>query len=535
MARPGLPSGMKIKLVKIKKTLPPIIRWERELREILSKAGKVLKARIQLPDLQKLRDLFTRQDSITVIEIGPNWLKSAQVERGSKGPRIIQMRARELLSSSDGEISQAIKNLFEDLRLNPNHLITSIPRESVTIRYLSLPSTKETELREMVGFQASRQVPFNPEDLVFDYKVIGSPHEGYSWVMLVVAQREKVERCLKLLQDAGLEPERIGLSSEALFDFYLAYKASQDQATEGCIALIDVDLSSTSLELIDEGKLLYTRSIPLGIHHLLQGRRSEPLHELLKEIGLSLRAYQKEKRGERPEKLVLSKSPPLPQLKRELKKEIGLPVEVIDPFKGIEGVTPIDWSQEISPLSVLGLAVGHPGISMDLLPQEVKEKRKAQSRKRELIRMGLTLSLIAMVSFGLFYHSSLRENSYLDHLTSQVELTQPLARRVELMKERVDLFQDQMDRRGSVLDVLRELYRIIPHSISLRTFIYEKNRSVTLKGTAIALSDCFELIPKLEASSLFKGVTVKYASKRKMGRGELTDFQISFYVTKEGG
>ncbi len=525
---------MKIKLIKIKGILSPIIHWGREFREIFLKVGGALKSWIRFLDLKRLRDLFTRQDSITAIEIGPCWLKVAQVERGSKAPQTIQLWAKEFPSSSDGEISQAIKNLFRDLRLNPNHLVSSIPRESVTIRYLSLPSTKEAELREMVGFQASRQVPFNPEDLVYDYNVIGSPQEGYSWVMLAIAQKERVKRCLKLLQDAGLEPERIGLSAEALLDFYLAYKKSRNQAEDGCIALIDVDLSSTSLELIEEGKLLYTRSIPLGIYHLLQGKKSESLSELLKEIGLSLRAYQKEKRGEKPEKLVLGKSPLLPQLKRELKKEIGLPVEVIDPFKEVGGEIPKAWSQKISPLSVLGLAVGHPGKTMDLLPQEVKEKRRVQIKKRELIRMGLTLSLTVAVSLALFYHNTLEQNSYLNYLTSQVELTQPLARRVELMKERVDLFQNQMDRRGSVLDVLRELYRIIPHSISLRTFIYEKNRSVTLKGSAKALSDCFELIPKLEASPLFTGVTVKYASKRKMGKGELTDFQISFYVTKEG-
>jgi len=510
---------MKIRVANVKGMLS---HWGREFSS--------LKLRIRLPDLKRLPRLFARQDSITAIEIGPCWLKLAQVEGGSKSHQTIQLWAKELPSSSDEKISQAISQLFKDLKFSPHHLVTLLPRESVTVRYILLPSAKEAELKEMVRFQASRQVPFTPEDLVYDYKVMGSPQEGYSRVMLAIAQRERVERCLKILQDTGFEPERIGLNSEALLDFYLAYKASQDQATEGCIALIDVDLSSTNLVLIERGKFLYTRSIPLGVDHLSKGDEGE----LLREIRLSLKAYQKEKRGKSPKKIFLNKSPLLAQLKKGLNKEIGLPVEVVDPFKEVEGATYIDWNQRISPLSALGLVVGHHGRAIDLLPQGVKEKRKAQIKRRELIRLGLTISLIVMVSFGLFYHRSLRENSYLNYLNSQIERTEPLAKKVELMKQRVELFQNQMERRGSVLDVLRELYRIIPHSISLRTLVYEKNQSVTLKGTAKALSDCFQLIPKLEASPLFRGVTIKYASKRKMSKGELTDFQISFYVTRGG-
>ena len=500
------------------------------MRQILSRAGRNLKAWTASPQLGKLLSPFTQQNFVTGLEIGSHYLKVAQVEKGSRGPRIIKLWAEEFPSPSDEEISQAIRDLCKDLSLNSNHLVSSIPRGSVTIRYILLPSDKKAEIREVVQFQVSRQVPFNKEELVYDYKIIGSPQDGYSWVMLAIVQKKRVEESLRLLNDAGLQPEKIGITSEGLLDFYLAYVGSQDRATEGCIALLYVDLFSTSLELIDKGELVYTRSIPLGIHSL--GQRN--LSELLKEIRLSLKAYEKESRGEMPEKLVLNENALLPQLKRELKREFGLPVEVIEPLKEMGKAVPITWSRGISPLSTLGLAIGHPGKAMDLLPPEVKEKRRTRIKKRELIRMGLTWSLILAISLGLFSHKTSEQKAYLDHLTSQVELTEPLATKVELMKERVGLFQNQMDRRGSVLDALSELYRTIPHSISLRAFIYEKNRSVTLKGSAKALSDVFELIPKLEASPLFRGVAVKYASKRKMGKGELTDFQISFYVTKEG-
>ena len=94
------------------------------------------------------------------------------------------------------------------------------------------------------------------------------------------------------------------------------------------------------------------------------------------------------------------------------------------------------------------------------------------------------------------------------------------------MNNNINIIKKQLDMRGTSVDVIRELYRLIPANISLTIFDFEENKSCTLRGTSDELSNVFAFITILENSQYFENVTVRYATKRAVKRKTLTDFEI---------
>ena len=68
----------------------------------------------------------------------------------------------------------------------------------------------------MVSFEITKQIPYSADEVISDYKIIGSDAEGYSEIMLVVVHKAEVDRLNDLLQQLGKKPAHIRFSSDAL-------------------------------------------------------------------------------------------------------------------------------------------------------------------------------------------------------------------------------------------------------------------------------------------------------------------------------
>ncbi|MDD2654815.1 MAG: PilN domain-containing protein, partial [Candidatus Omnitrophica bacterium] len=119
------------------------------------------------------------------------------------------------------------------------------------------------------------------------------------------------------------------------------------------------------------------------------------------------------------------------------------------------------------------------------------------------------------------------------YLDSKLGEVGPVARKVEDTTKKMELIRDQLDYSNSGIDVIYELYNILPSSMSLNVFNLDEKGDLTLQGVSNQMSDIFSFQSKLEKSKNFKNVEVKYASKRMTSQGEVTDFRITCQVGKE--
>ena len=130
-----------------------------------------------------------------------------------------------------------------------------------------------------------------------------------------------------------------------------------------------------------------------------------------------------------------------------------------------------------------------------------------------------------------YFHLFLEQ--YLKYLDAKFNEVGPIAKRIEDTTKKLELIREQLDYSNSGIDVIYELYNILPSSMSLNVFNLDEKGNLTLQGVSSQMSDIFSFQSKLEKSKNFKNVEVKYASKRMTSQGEITDFRITCQVGKE--
>jgi Tfp pilus assembly PilM family ATPase len=150
-----------------------------------------------------------------VVEIGRDWLKIA--ETGCTGRNVTFSRLHiERIGEDDASLPDCVKTACRELKLVGKRTLLALPRHMVNVRILKLPSTDPDEVAGMVELQMARQTPYSKNEILTDYRVLGVESEGYTRVLLAIAQHGAVRNHVSVLEEAGLDVEQVCLSSEGV-------------------------------------------------------------------------------------------------------------------------------------------------------------------------------------------------------------------------------------------------------------------------------------------------------------------------------
>lgn len=458
----------------------------------------------------------------TSIEINERHLKLAQISSKGGQVKVVACVYKELSSSDLEGGAKALQQILREHNIRPRHVILSIPRHSVTIKNVKLPSKNLAELDEMAGFQAVKQIPYSKEEMAYGFNVIGADPEGYSKVMLVICHREVIERPIEILRSCGLSPEKVTLSSFGLLNWFNFNNELRKQSETSPVILVDCDTNSSDVAIIHMGKLVYTRGLTFGYAEGMSYH-----NRLADEIDKTLPTLEKESELARPTHAVFTGNvSESALLKSESEGALNMKIQFVDPFKLASlSIAPAfqPYVTQASYSSLIGTAIGEEEV--DLLPKALKLEKSAKIKKRELtISVILTFAVITSISFTAWNKIHQKE-LILNNVESKLSQTAPFAQEIEKMRMATEVITYQLKKKSEALDVLNELHKIIPPQIYLILYTYDEEKA-ELKGTANALSDVFKLVTVLEDSPSFKNVEVRYATKRKIGEQELVDFEI---------
>ncbi|MBU0477277.1 pilus assembly protein PilM [bacterium] len=451
---------------------------------------------------------------ITGIEIGQNSIKVVQGISEWKKSRIkiITLLTEEI--KNNDEKQEKLKHIINNLMIKPKKVIACIPRSLVTVRYLNLPSTSEREIAHMVQFQAEKQLPYSKEELVTAFKVIGSNKDGYSRVMLVLVHQDVINNQLKLLGDLKLNPEYIELSSQATASAFIKEHPGKNKA----VAFIDIDIFSVDIQVIFNGELVYTRNISLS-----ENRRQE---SLLEEITKSLNSYNKDNKEITS---IFISGKVHNKLMENLSKSFEWPVEIFNPVENLalhKEKFSIANQSETSLCSIVGLIENFPNVLLNVLPDEIKTQKQVREKRKNYLVLASQCIGILFLILSVFMRILYDKQNTSKWLDIEIKKTNPIAKEVNKRAERLRVIKEQIDTRNSCLDILHELHKIIPDTISLSTLDYQLNNTLKIKGQSKALSDALGLIDILEKSSYFKNVQLKSSNMRRLRDMEVADFYI---------
>lgn len=185
----------------------------------------------------------------------------------------------------------------------------AVPSSAVITKVITMPANLgDQDLESQIQIEADQYIPYALEEVNLDFEVLGATERNPETVdvLLAASRSENVEVRMAAAQMAGLIAKVMDVEAytvENVYPFFGLPNGSDDHKT--VVAVVDVGATMTSINVLEAGKLVYTREQPFGGKQLTE--------EIMRRYGLSY------------EEAGLAK------------KEGGLPdnyvTEVLDPFK----------------------------------------------------------------------------------------------------------------------------------------------------------------------------------------------------------
>jgi type IV pilus assembly protein PilM len=340
-----------------------------------------------------------KKKEVVGLDIGSSSIKLVELKEGKKGYRLQNLALSPLPPEAivDGAlmdsvtIIDAIKDLIGQTKTKTKSAVTSVSGHSVIVKKITLPFMTEAELEESVQWESERYIPFDINDVNIDFQILGSDAENpdVMEVILVAAKKDIINDYVSVIMEAGLNPVIVDVDAFALENMLAV---NYDLEKGESLAIANVGASITSINILKNNVSAFTRDIFKGGNQVteeiqrqlhidfeeaekikvgskMDGVSQPVIQKVLKEaseslaieIGNSLDFFQSASTYEKIGKLYLSGGgSKVKDFDILLQQQIGIPVEMINPFKKIEFSEKhfdLEYMREIGPAMAVGVGL----------------------------------------------------------------------------------------------------------------------------------------------------------------------------------
>lgn len=205
-----------------------------------------------------------RSPRILVLDIGAAHVGCGVFALGAAGRLVLQQFAVESYSSDPAHesrwsiaLAQTLGGIASRYRMR-GPVAVSIPGHLALTKFIKTSSVAKEKRSKIVAFEASENIPYPLEDVVWDYQVVAD--DGFDLeVMLTAAKFEAMQALCAAADSAGFPVERAIPSGSALWRGF-RYNYPQVQ---GSVIVINIGARSTGLLFI-EGERFYLRTLGMA-------------------------------------------------------------------------------------------------------------------------------------------------------------------------------------------------------------------------------------------------------------------------------
>ncbi len=232
------------------------------------------------------------------LDIGNSSVKVVQLltQPGSLFKELVSFDIQRFKSSKSADITQAVKKSLENAQISTKSVNTSVAGQAVIVRYVQMPKMTREELLKALKLGLGKYIPFNLDEVNYDFQILGDGGEGKGQkmmkVLLVAVKKEVIEERIKILQDAGLTPGVIDVDSFAIVNSFRLVQ----QENKGIIAILDIGADITSTTILRNNIPHFNRDIPIGGRHLTKAIIEE--FEMTEEEADDLKHNPKDRYGD---------------------------------------------------------------------------------------------------------------------------------------------------------------------------------------------------------------------------------------------
>lgn len=387
--------------------------------------------------------------SVWAIDIGNSSLKALYLSTERGVVEVIgfdNIRHGKILSGSDVTeaereelIALTLRKFVNKYDVSLEEIAISVPSQNSFARFVNLPPVEQKRIPEMVKFEAAQQIPFDINDIQWDWQQMTEEGAPEIKVGIFAIKNEVVDSALEHFNREDVQVSYVQMAPMALYNYLLHDRPDLVTSDTQATVILNVGAEITDLVVCTKSAV-WQRCITIGGNTFTQAiadafrlnfekaeklKRTAPVSkyarqifqamrpvftDLASEVQRSLGFYTSSNPNTKIVKIVaLGGGTRLRGLLKYLQQTLQLPVERPDSFKRVgmgPGVSPAKFHENVCDFGVVyGLALqglGLARIESNLLPRNIARSMAWASKGRYFIAAACMLLAVGLLAWGRY-------------------------------------------------------------------------------------------------------------------------------------
>lgn len=352
----------------------------------------------------------------------------------------------------------------------------------------------------MVELQVDKFSPFPADEATFAYEILDKK-DGRCRLLMGAIPTKTADTLRACLQAAGLPPKWIDIN--LLGWWRLLRDAGKADGSQSRIFII---LDDDACDMI-----VATGSTPVAVRSLSGLDELSPddvAEEIARETVYTMTSLDLERSGEPLAEIsVWHRGETTPEsLLHRLREQFPNPVHAAS----LDTLPPLAEG-------ILRRSLDRQG-TMDLAPASWQQAESARRARRRIIQLSVSLLGIWALGMATLFGGLQYQKQRLGRLQTNLEKLTPAADNARMVRERVRILQQYIERKYSALECFREIADLLPPGITLKSMNYRKAKNLELSGEADAVTLIYDFKKELEKSHLFVKTDLTRVTRTAQGK-----------------
>ncbi|MBV1914392.1 MAG: pilus assembly protein PilM [Pseudomonadales bacterium] len=178
-------------------------------------------------------------------------------------------------------VGEAIRRVIDRAKTKQKLVAVAVSGSAVITKTIEMSAAlKDHEIEDQISIEADQYIPYPLDEVAIDFEVLGPSEDDptLNQILLAACRRENVEIRQDVLAVAGLEAKIVDVEAYAMERAFSLIVEQIDEDAE-VVAIVDIGATMTTLSVLVNGKIIYTREQLFGGKQLTE--------EIQRRYGLS--------------------------------------------------------------------------------------------------------------------------------------------------------------------------------------------------------------------------------------------------------
>lgn len=180
-------------------------------------------------------------------------------------------------------VGESVKRALSKSKIKLKNVAIAVAGSSVITKKITMPAgLSDDDMEGQIQLEADQYIPYPLEEVALDFQILGPTEHNSETVdvLLAACRSENVDDRVAAIELAGLTAKIVDIEAYTIETVFAAMSPQlPDEGMDKIVAIVDIGATMTSLSVIQNHKLIYTREQNFGGKQLTE--------EIMRRYGLS--------------------------------------------------------------------------------------------------------------------------------------------------------------------------------------------------------------------------------------------------------